>query len=70
MLVDSRIVSACSFSLGLSAGSWAQDGGDRRPLSRETHIHTAYSFDAYSFNTHVLAICSLRKALKLANFGA
>ena len=38
-------------TLGLTAGSFAQDEAKRKPLFGETHIHTAYSFDAYLFNT-------------------
>ncbi|MFP6582382.1 MAG: DUF3604 domain-containing protein, partial [Candidatus Hydrogenedentota bacterium] len=38
-------------TLGLTAGSFAQDEAERKPLFGETHIHTAYSFDAYLFNT-------------------
>ena len=51
MAIYSKSVLACLLSLGLSVGSLAQDGEDRKPLFGETHIHTAYSFDAYLFNT-------------------
>ena len=51
MIIDSRKVIVCLLSLGLSAGSFAQDGVARKPLFGETHIHTAYSFDAFLFNT-------------------
>jgi len=51
MVINSKSVLACLLSLGLCAGSFAQDGADRKPLFGETHIHTAYSFDAYLFNT-------------------
>jgi len=51
VLADSRIGMTCLVTLGLSAGSFAQDGEDRKPLFGETHMHTAYSFDAYLFNT-------------------
>jgi len=51
MLVNSRIVMTYLVTLGLAAGSFAQDEAERKPLFGETHIHTAYSFDAYLFNT-------------------
>lgn len=51
MLMNSRIVMTGLVTLGLTAGSFAQDEAERKPLFGETHIHTAYSFDAYLFNT-------------------
>ena len=51
MITNSIKIMVCLLSLGLSAGSFAQDGEARKPLFGETHIHTAYSFDAYLFNT-------------------
>ncbi|MFP6596730.1 MAG: DUF3604 domain-containing protein, partial [Candidatus Hydrogenedentota bacterium] len=51
MRVYSTEIMICLLSLGLTTVSLAQDGEDRRPLFGETHIHTAYSFDAYLFNT-------------------
>lgn len=51
MRVYSTEIMICLLSLGLTTASLAQDGEDRRPLFGETHIHTAYSFDAYLFNT-------------------
>lgn len=47
MSIDSRMALACLLSLGLSAGSFAQEAADRKPLFGELHIHTAWSFDAY-----------------------
>lgn len=38
-------------SVSVLAVAQSPDGADRRPLFGETHIHTAYSFDAYLFNT-------------------
>jgi len=49
--VSTRIVISCLLALGLSAGSIAQDEAERKPLFGETHIHTAYSLDAYMFST-------------------
>ena len=47
----SKTIMAGLVALVLSAGSFAQDEAIRKPLFGETHIHTAYSFDAYLFNT-------------------
>ncbi len=49
MYLDSKIVIACLLSLGLAAGSSAQEAADRKPLFGELHIHTGWSFDAYVF---------------------
>ena len=49
--MNSKIVMTCLVTLGLSAESFAQNEAERKPLFGETHIHTAYSFDAYMFST-------------------
>ncbi len=49
--MSSRSVTTFLVTLGLAAGSFAQDEAERKPLFGETHIHTAYSFDAYMFST-------------------
>ena len=48
-----NLQSVITFSvfLGLATGSFAQDEAERKPLFGETHIHTAYSLDAYMFST-------------------
>jgi hypothetical protein len=51
MIMNSQIIMTGLVTLGLSVGSFAQDETERKPLFGETHIHTAYSFDAYLFNT-------------------
>ena len=51
MFFDLKIALACLLSLGLTTGSLAQDAAGRKPLFGELHIHTAFSFDAYAFNT-------------------
>ena len=47
--MTSRIVMTCLATLGLTAGSFAQDEAERKPLFGELHIHTGWSFDAYVF---------------------
>ena len=49
--MNSKIVMTCLVTLGLAAGSFAQNETERKPLFGETHIHTAYSLDAYTFST-------------------
>ena len=48
-----KLVSTLAMLVSVSVLAVAQspDGEDRRPLFGETHIHTAYSFDAYLFST-------------------
>ena len=43
------IITTIALSCAVSLGAVGQ--ADRQPLFGETHIHTAYSFDAYLFNT-------------------
>ncbi|MFP6581521.1 MAG: DUF3604 domain-containing protein, partial [Candidatus Hydrogenedentota bacterium] len=45
----SKIATVIALSCAVSPAAMAQS--DRQPLFGETHIHTAYSFDAYLFNT-------------------
>lgn len=49
MNLRSLIIFSATF--GMAAGSFAQDEAKRKPLFGETHIHTAYSLDAYMFST-------------------
>ena len=51
MTIDSRLTIICILSLGLSASGFAQDGANRKALFGETHMHSAFSFDAFLFNT-------------------
>ena len=50
-LMNLPVIMTSLVCLGLTAESFAQDEAERKPLFGETHIHTAYSFDAYLFNT-------------------
>ena len=49
--MNPRSLMTCLVALSLTAVSFAQDEAERKPLFGETHIHTAYSFDAYMFST-------------------
>ncbi|MFP6584434.1 MAG: DUF3604 domain-containing protein [Candidatus Hydrogenedentota bacterium] len=51
MFIRSEKILIGLLSLGVSASGLAQDEADRKPLFGELHIHTAFSFDAYAFNT-------------------